>query len=223
MGVSQEQLNRAVTAARAREAQGYFGKVKAGDQRAASLFARLVAFDLNPTGSLQDYGWLSKSPGETQVDGYAEDAIVFTANQADLLNVVDLVNGAGAPGASIGGAVKERRASNLWVKPKPLTQEETDYLFSGSTPIPQPSPALKPRDQFYAEFQQVNDFYIAPEGLQRIGGMVKTDNQGRTVCDSEAMGAWGYDLMTGKTVEQVKTSIRHSGEWQSKHPGETPF
>src|SRR5688572_5416393 len=101
MGVSTEQLQRAVSAAKSREAQGYFWRVRGGDQRAASLFARLVAFDLNPSGDGGDYGWLTKRPNEQNVDGYAEDAIVLGSNPSDLMNVVDMVNGAGAPGASI--------------------------------------------------------------------------------------------------------------------------
>jgi hypothetical protein len=36
------------------------------------------------------------------------------------------------------------------------------------------------------------------------------------------MGAWGYDLMVGRTVDQVKHDICASQEWKDKHPGETP-
>lgn len=139
MGVSPDQLQRAVSAAKYRESLGYFARVKSGDQRAASLFSRLVAFDLNPDGKTSDYGWLSKSPGETQVDGFAEDAICFSANPNDLENVVDLVIGAGAPGASIGGAVKQRRETNKWVRPHALSAEEIDYLLNGGAePVPIP-------------------------------------------------------------------------------------
>jgi hypothetical protein len=38
----------------------------------------------------------------------------------------------------------------------------------------------------------------------------------------EALGAWGYDLMTGKGVQDCIRDIRQSGEWRSKHPNETP-
>jgi hypothetical protein len=144
MSVSTTDLQRAVTAAKLRESQGYFVRAEAGDQRAASLFVRLVADDLNPSGKTTDYGWLSKQPGESQVDGYAEDAIVFGADPADIQNVVDLINGAGAPGASIGGAVKERRPTNLWVAPKPLTVGELNYLLEGGVPGPVPPPVPPP-------------------------------------------------------------------------------
>lgn len=251
MGVTPETLNRVIAVARGLEARGYFEKARQGDQRAASLFARLVAYGANPAGHTSDFGWLSKSPGESQVDGYAEDAIVYGNDPSDRQNVVDLVNGAGAPNASIGGSVKERREHNRWVKPVALTDEELRYLQSGGqpVPVPPPTPILKPRDQFAGEFARLNAYYAAPEGLQRVGGMVSnvdasvfavirriadgsiTDSE--TIrnacaqvlaiqCDAQAMAAWGYDLMTGATVEQCIARIRQSGEWQAKHHGETP-
>lgn len=118
----------------------------------------------------------------------------------------------------------------------------------GSTPVP-PVPTMKPRDQFSREFIQVNDFYAAPEGLQRVGGMVSgvdasvfnvlrriadgsiTDSETiknaaaaalKVQCDVGSMNQWGYDLMAGATPEQVIKQIRQSDEWKAKHPGETP-
>ena len=115
------------------DAEGYFDRAATGDQRAASLFARLVAYRLNPTGAADSWGWLTKQPGETQVDGYAEDAIVYGSTPSDLVNVVDLVVGAGAPGARIAWqAGKPRRPSNTWERPRPLTEAEMDYLKAGS-------------------------------------------------------------------------------------------
>jgi len=140
VSVPNDQLKRVVSAAEAREAQGYFERARKGDKRACSLFARLVAGDLNITGNPNDFGWLSKQPGETQVDGYAEDAICFTADPANRQNVVDMIVGAGAPNATIGASVKERREKNLWVKPKLLTAEELDYLLDGGEPAPIPVP-----------------------------------------------------------------------------------
>ena len=118
-----------------------------------------------------------------------------------------------------------------------------------SAPLPPPSPILKPREQFYGEFQAVNAFYAADDGLQRVGGMVagvdaSVFNVLRRIasgeitdaatiqhacaavlllkCDDQAMAAWCYDLLAGNTVEACRAEIRHSGEWQAKHPGETP-
>ena len=92
---------------------------------------------------------------------------------------------------------------------------------TGPGPSPGPTPGLISRDEFYARFKQVNDYYAAQEGLQRPGGMV-IDTATPVRADHEAMGAWGYDLMLGKSVNQCITEIRQSDEWKAKHPGETP-
>lgn len=140
MNPTQTDVDRAVAAARTLESQGYFVRVKAGDQRAASYFTRMVAYEVNPSGNPSDFGCLSKTPGETQVDGFAEDALCFGNNPADRQNAVDMINGAGAPNASIGGGIKERRENNLWVKPVPLTADQVSYLLNGGQPQPIPPP-----------------------------------------------------------------------------------
>lgn len=157
MSVSQEQLARIVAQARNRESQGYFEKVRQGDQRAASLFARLIAFDLNPSGSGADVGWLTKTPGESNVEGFAEDAICGNAHPDDLANVIDLVNGAGAKGASIGGSVKERRRHNQWFRPQALTAEEMLFLREG-IPAPVPQPPAHPQQPYPSEPGYWNNF-----------------------------------------------------------------
>lgn len=89
-------------------------------------------------------------------------------------------------------------------------------------PVP-PMPTLKPRDQFFPEFTAINDFYASPDGLQRPGGMVipvNVDGIEVPTCDIVAMRQWGYDLMAGASVEQIKARIRQSDEWRSKHPQE---
>jgi hypothetical protein len=86
---------------------------------------------------------------------------------------------------------------------------------------PEPPPMFKSREQFFAEFKELNAYYAAPEGLQRPGGMV-IDTADPVPADVEAMASWGYDLMAGATVESCKARIRQSEEWKSKHPGESP-
>jgi len=120
--------------------------------------------------------------------------------------------------------------------PDPSTPNLTDAFFHRLggvrvTPIdpvrpwaappvePPPEEPMKPRDQFYREFQDVNAFYQADEGLKRPGGMMLNDP---SRCDVEAMGAWGYDLAAGKTVNDCKNAIVRSDEWATKHPGEVP-
>lgn len=118
-------------------AQGYFQRVAAGDQRAASLFARLFAHAANPSGSPASWGRLKKGGG-TAVDGYAEDAVCYGSDQQDLHNVVDLVIGAGAPGARLAPTTThtvERRPVDTWELPRPLSANEVNYL-KGFNPAP---------------------------------------------------------------------------------------
>lgn len=211
MSVPQEQLDRVVAAAKAREAQGYFQKAKEGDKRACSLFARLVGFDLNPTGKTSDYGWLTKVPPESNEDGYADDALCFGADPNDLRNVVDLINGAGEPNASIPGritpdSVKERRAHNKWERPRALTPEEMDYLNSGDAPIPQP-PSIPSYEALGGD-----------EGAKKISRVLEHDYKAahRPGLDGEC-GSWlrrtDYDFLSG-IVPTVEGSItKHRDEW----------
>lgn len=88
---------------------------------------------------------------------------------------------------------------------------------TGTTPPP--PTGLKDRETFYAELQELNRFYEAPQGLQRPGGMVITPaSTGIVSADVEALGSWGYDLMLGATVAECKARIVQSDEWKSKHP-----
>lgn len=124
--------------------------------------------------------------------------------------VVDFIRNAGAPNAEvIWNPFDDPMASSganvpPGAEPTPI-------------PIPAPAPRLKPRQQFYDELREVNAFYKADDGLQRHGGMVLPDQQGRMVADVEALGAWGYDLMLGASVDDCKAKIRTSGEWKIKH------
>jgi hypothetical protein len=153
-------------------------------------------------------GW-----SETPVFGASGDelAIPFTA--------VDLLNGTTG---EIHWLEFQNLTDQIFVIPT-----ETDTVGNGAlaptAPLPSPV-ALKPREQFLEELIEINHFYRRDEGLQRPGGMVLIDRAGVAVADIEALGAWGYDLMTGRTVEEIKKAIRRipNGEWQAKHPGETP-
>lgn len=208
MGVSSAQLKRIVDMAHVLEQEGYFERARGGDQRAASLFARLVAVRLNPLGVSTDVGWLSKSPGESQVEGYAEDSICGNANPADRENVIDLVTSAGAPGASIGGSVKERRINNVWVKPLPLLQTDMDYLLAGGVPVPQP-PAVPSYEAMGGD-----------EGGKRVTRLMEADYKRaeKAGLDGDS-GAWqwrtAYDFIAG-TFATVEASIaQHQPEWRA--------
>lgn len=112
--------------------EGYFDRVAAGDQRAASYFARLFAFRANPAGDPSGWGALKKGGG-TNVEGYAEDAVVYGSDPSDVNNVYDLVGGTGAPGATPSwNGPKARRTSDTWEAPHALSAEQMNYLKSGS-------------------------------------------------------------------------------------------
>ncbi len=161
-----------------------------------------------------DPNWrhLKKSSAQTNVHDHGEDSALYLLpdNKAQ---AVDFIGGAGGPNPQPG-----------WnPDPEPIythkdAHDPDDHGINESAP---PVPTLKPRDQFYAEFQEINAFYGAPEGLKRPGGMV-IDNATPVRADAESMGAWGYDLMTGRSVAECKQAIRHSEEWRLKHPGEQP-
>lgn len=208
-GIPINAFNRALAMARELESQGYFSRVREGDQRAASYFARLVAQRLNPMGVPSDFGWLSKSPGESQVEGFAEDAIVYSNDESNLENVIDLVNGAGAPGATIGGGIKPRRTNNRWVKPEPLTDDQIKYLRSGETaPVPPPVPVMPSYEALGGD-----------EGGKKVTRLMEADykNAGKPGLDGDS-GAWqwrtAYDFIAGKfkTVEESITA--HQPEWR---------
>ncbi len=199
MGVSDEQLQRIVAQADLRERQGYFEVVRGGDQRAASLWARLLANDLNPTGKSTDVGWLSKLHGGANVDGWAEDAICGNAHPGDLENVIDLVGGAGLPGARPIADVKPRRPTDEWVKPKPLTAEEMTYLLAGGLPVPippqepvQPYPSESPDGGWWG---QVADVQIAATYARKNRPYPSDQKSLRWV------GRIAYDIRDGLTKE----------------------
>lgn len=131
--------------------EGYFDRAAAGDHRACGLFVRLAAYRLNQSGDPHGWGALRKGGG-ANVDGYSEDAIVLGSDPANLRNVVDLIGGAGAPGArlatSLDGFVA-RRPSDTWEAPAPLTAEQMAYLGgtdegggTGTPPVVVPPPPV---------------------------------------------------------------------------------
>lgn len=141
--------------------QGYFARCRSGEMRGCSYFARLVAQRLNPTGSCDGFGALTKPAGGSNVEGYADDAIVLGCSSGNLQNVYDLVTSAGAPGASIGfNGPLPRRSSDLWEAPNrnPLTSAQLEYLRpGGGQPGPGPGPGPGPIPTPTPDLQKVLD------------------------------------------------------------------
>jgi hypothetical protein len=80
------------------------------------------------------------------------------------------------------------------------------------------------REEMVAAVQWLDDFYRAPEGLQRPNGLWRADLN-RT--DAEAIGVWVLDVylqsrIGGASDAEARTAIedaiRGSDEWRAKHP-----
>lgn len=193
------------------EAEGYFEKARAGDHRACSLFARLVAYRLNPTGHPGGWGWLRKGGGQN-VDGYSEDAIVYGSNPQDLQNVCDMVGGAGAPGASLTWQEKPRRPVDTWEAPRPLSAADMNYLKAGSAhPTPTPTPAPTPPP---APNPTIPDYEaIGGDATGAMVGRMVFEQYGEKGEDPNAgMGAWmfraAYRIASGKPVKDTISAVR---------------
>ena len=218
MSISDEQVKRAKAAAEKREARGYFARVKDGDPRAASLFARLVAFDLNPTGRSSDFGTLTKPAGGSNVDGYADDAICYSNDPNNLENVIDLVGGAGAPGARVIAEVKPRRAQDLWEKPKPLSDDDMAYLLDGGEEtVPAPPMSTIPGYESIGGDSFFRSAVGAPlEGDAKLAG--ESLNEGSSVWFSRSC----YDILAARMVNpaaDVSPIIKkHRTDWRALMP-----
>lgn len=141
---NQEMAYRAADVARSLKAKGFFDRVAQGDTRAASLFARLVAYTINPNGDPSSVGFLKKTAGGFNVDGFADGAIVANGNYNDLQNVIKVVTQVGSTNAGIGDAVQERRPTDIWAAPTSLTLEQMRYLNPAYEPATEPA---KPQPQ----------------------------------------------------------------------------
>jgi hypothetical protein len=200
--------------------------------------------DLGPDSPAVLAGFEGRGPGATGPDvtdplalahDYIQEAIASQVYGAGRFNYRYHVyhSQPGAFGGYAAGYPSQNQYPDLWTVPnaeaiasalKSVRHGQLPDVTPGEPDMP-----LKSREQFYAEFQEINKFYADMMGLKRAGGMVIDTGGPDPVygnpcipADYQAMGAWGYDLMSGRTVEQVKHDICQSDEWKGKHPGETP-
>jgi hypothetical protein len=239
MNPTTDDVKRALAAASRLVSEGYFAKVKTGDERAASYFSRMVAARANPDGIKSDWGALRKTAGGFNVEGYADGAIVFGNNPSDLRNVLKIVTQVGSdnPNAiQIGDQVQERRPVDVWESPVPLPSSLGTYLLNGGVPLP-PPPVVPPPPAFtidraefieegFALHQTYQDQLKRPEGLWK-----PEPRYPNGAPDFEGIGAWLFDVylserMKGASRADARAAyirqIRNSDEWRQKHPGETP-
>lgn len=207
---TQADVDRAVAVATSLQQQGYFARVKTGDEKAASYFSRMVASTVNPSGAPTDWGWLSKPAGGFNVEGYADGAIVFGNNAADLLNVLKIVTQVGSTNPNdiqIGKAVQPRRPVDVWVVPIPLPPSIPDYLLQGGQPLP-PQATLPSYEAMGGD-----------EGGKKVTRLMEADykNAGKAGLDGDS-GAWqwrtAYDFIAGKFKTVEESIAQHQPEWR---------
>jgi hypothetical protein len=132
--------------------------------------------------------------------------------------VVDVIKDAGLPTAkAVWQAFSDPVASTgAWVHPMGVMLEPEPP--EPPKPSPPPPPAIT-KGEAHALLNALNAFYAAPEGLQRPGGLVIYDGEGRAIADTEAMAQWFYQLVVERVpLQDVITQIKGSHEWRSKHP-----
>jgi hypothetical protein len=147
--------------------------------------------------------------------GVSHDAIWCDGNQFDTIARANdgddpiIENGVRLTGIPVWNAIKPEfwRPSNPPLKEPPVSTQ------------PAPTQGVLPKGESLMVLKALNAFYQAPEGLQRPGGLVIHDHEGRSVADMEAIAQWFYQLVIERvSLEDVFTQIRNSHEWQSKHP-----
>ena len=184
-------------------AAGLFDRAAGGDDAAASYFVREFVWRVNPTCDPAKPGALRKGGGKN-IDGYAEDAIALNGNPADLRNVVDLVGGAGAPGARLvwGGPV-QRRSSDVWECPKALGAREAAYIgLTPGTGGQQPGGGQQP---------QPTPVDLAPV-LAKLDALAATVADLRAVLDevrSTSANAAAESLHAATRASEIKTQIEN--------------
>lgn len=182
--------------------------LKTHEGQAAFVDAVVVALHVKD----RRWGHLRKKPGQTNIHGHAEDAALYLSDIPGQSVAVDFIGGAGGPNPTLQWNPDQPRYSRAdWFPPSEHDQP--------STPAPSPVKLPLSKGEAFAALQALNAFYAAPEGLQRPGGLVLVDRDGRSVADMEAIAQWFHQLVIDRvSLEDVFTQIRNSHEWRSKHP-----
>lgn len=160
----------------------------ANSTESCAIFTRRVAYALNPEGHPGGWGLLTKSPGETQHDGYAVDAIIYGQTQ----QVVDIIGGAEGPNPQPGWLEVPKRDNNNWAKP----------IKVEGTPPPPPvdPPASGVQAQIDALVKCIAVLESRPTGgsvngkrlafKSAHGRYVCIEPDGRVIADRSEVGGW---------------------------------
>lgn len=130
--------------------------------------------------------------------------------------VVDVIAGAGGP-----------NPQPVWNVYTTAVEGSGANVLPGAVTPPQPViPVVPGREEALDEMKWLDGYYASPEGLQRPNGLSLNGTP-----DFEGIAAWYLDVyqqarIHGKSRADARAAyvsdIRHSSEWQAKHPGETP-
>jgi len=166
------------------------------------------------------WGHLKKRPGQTQINGHAEDSALYLSDTPGQSQAVDFV-----------GGVRTASARPAWTPDEPR-YSASDWYAPGDPVAPPVVPPVAPlgslpdRAEALDALSWLDAYYGAPEGLRREHGLSLNGAP-----DFEGIAAWHLDVyqtrrLAGDTRDEARAEvvrqIRQSGEWQAKHPGETP-
>lgn len=161
-----------------------------------------------------DPNWrhLKKSAAQTNIHRHGEDSALYLFPDGTA-KAVDFVIGSGGSNPTPGWQVDE-----ITVYAHADGADPDDH---GLGVVAHPMPKVLPKGDAFARLTALNAFYQAPEGLNRPGGLVRPDAEGRSVADMEAIAQWFYQLVIeGVPLVDVFSQIRRSDEWRGKHPGQ---
>jgi hypothetical protein len=189
-------------------------------ESSSQMWARAWQFTNNVCFDNPAYAMIKKTGGQVCGPGVDCDKIIEIASPH---RIYDLVRNGGAPNAEpIFDDTHHTGKPSDFTAPLP---------YDGTAPVPMPPQPPMPtqppgREEALDEMNWLDGYYAAPEGLQRPNGLSLNGKP-----DFEGIAAWYLDIyqrerMAMKTRADARAAyvsqIRHSAEWQSKHPGETP-
>ena len=155
---------------------------------------------------------LKKSPSQTHIHRHGEDSMLYLLPNNQAL-AIDFIGGAGGPNPQPGWMVGD------FVYKHSDAHDPSEHGIGQSVAAPA-QPNVLPKAEAFTALQALNAFYAAPDGLQRPGGLVIPDREGRMVADMEAIAQWFYQLVIERrSPDDVYAQIRNSDEWRSKNGG----
>jgi hypothetical protein len=137
--------------------------------------------------------------------------------------IIDFIVSHESAGAKISQFYPDPNGPGAWVKPLTLAQIDAGGGAPAPVPVPPPVvPVVPGRDEALDEINWLDNFYKAPDGLQRPDGL---SLHGKP--DFLGIAAWYLDVyqqarVNGKSRTEARAAyvnqIKGSDEWKAKHP-----